>query len=360
MKVGIIPPATKTGENRYFVNLVNGIEEGSTDIQIDILDNWALNIPTKKMFIGSLMIKRIVKNKELSIIHNTDNLGPFLLKRKIQNIKMISTVHDIAPVILPQIYNPLMELHFKNILPRLISNSDHMITVSNSTKNDLLSYFKINESKISVIPLGIDSSFFFRRDLKQEILRKYKIQGNYILYIGTDSVRKNLKNMLLGFLKILNEIPHNLVLVGPINKQSILKIIDHNVHSDNSKSKLLNRIILSGFVDQEDLPYVYSSSSLFILPSLYEGFGFPPLEAMACEVPVIVSNNSSLKEMIQDAGLYIDNPLDPTEISEKILDLLSDEKLKKDLIKKGLTQSKKYSWDKTVKNTINVYKELSE
>lgn len=359
MKIGIIPPATKTGENRYFINLVNGVKK-RTDIQIDLLNNWALNIPTKRMFIGSLRIKKIAESKGLSILHNTDNLGPFLLNKKLQNINIISTVHDIAPVILPNLYSPIMKFHFKTILPRLISNSNHVITVSNSTKDDLLSYFKVDESKISVIPLGIDSSFFYRRNLNEEILNKYNIKGNYILYIGTDNIRKNLKNLLLSFFEIFTKIPHNLVLVGPINKQSIIKMIKDSPHSYNSKSELLNRIILPGFVDQADLPYIYSSASLFILPSLYEGFGFPPLESMACEVPVIVSNNSSLKEVVQDAGLYVDNPLDPKEISEKILSLLSDEYLQKDLIKKGLIQSKKYRWDKTVECTINVYKKLSE
>lgn len=360
MRIGVIPPATKTGENRYFLNLVDGIKKRSADIQIDVLNNWALNSPTKRMFLGSLDIKKIAESKRLSILHNTDNLGPFLLPKKLQNINTISTVHDIAPVVLPYLYSPIMKFHFKNILPKLISNSNQVITVSNSTKDDLLSYFKVDESKISVIPLGIDSSFFYRRALKEEILNKYNIKGNYILYIGTDNVRKNLKNLLLSFFEIFTKITHNLVLVGPINKQSINKMIEDSPYSHNSKRELLNRIVLSGFVDQEDLPYIYSSASLFILPSLYEGFGFPPLEAMACEVPVVVSNNSSLKEVVQDAGLYIENPLDVNEISEKILSLLSNESLQKDLIKKGLIQSKKYRWENTVDNTIRIYKELSE
>lgn len=360
MRIGIIPPATKTGESRYFRNLVEGIEKKAVNIDINILNNWALEIPTKRMFIGSFLITKIAESERLSILHNTDNLGPFLLKKKLHNLKTISTVHDIAPVILPQIHSPIMKFHFKNVLPILISNSNHIIAVSSSTKDDLLSYFKVDESKISVIYSGIDSSCFYRRDLKEEILIKYNIRGNYILYIGTDNTRKNLKNLLFSFFEIFNEIPHNLVLVGPINKQNIIKIINDYLNSDNSKSAILNRIILVGFVEQEDLPYIYSSASLFILPSLYEGFGFPPLEAMACEVPVIVSNNSSFPEVVKDAGLYLENPLDPKEISEKILCVLSDEKLQKDLIRKGLEISKKYSWDKTVEDTIAVYNKLSE
>lgn len=360
MRIGIIPPATKTGENRYFENLVNGIEKNPADVEIDILKDWSLECPTKRIFIGSFFIQKIVGSKGLSILHNTDNLGPYFLNKKLKNIRTISTVHDIAPVVLPQIHSPLIKFHFKKILPRLIYNSNHVITVSNSTKEDLLSYFKVDESKISVIPLGIDSSLFYRRDLDEEILKKYDINGKYILYIGSDNIRKNLKNLLLSFFRIFNEIPHNLVLVGPINKQNIITMIEDNLHQDNLKSTLFNRIILPGFVDQEDLPYIYSSASLLIFPSLYEGFGFPPLEAMACEVPVIVSNNSSLKEVVQDAGLYLENPLDPLEISEKILSLLSNERLQKNLIRKGLIQSKKYRWSKTVETTINIYNELSE
>lgn len=359
MRIGIIPPVTNTGENRYFLNLVNGIEKRSENINIDILSNWALGAPTVRALIGSFIIDKTAEDRRISVLHNTDNIGPFLIKKNAK-IKRISTVHDIAPVIFPEIHNPIIKFHFKRILPILLSNSDHIITVSNSTKEDLVSFFNMDESKISVIPSGIDQTFFKKKDLNKKVLNKYNIRGKYILYIGTDNKRKNLKNLLLSFFEIYKDIPHNLLLVGPINKDYIMKLIKDNVYSDDLKSKILNRIILSGFVDQQDLPFIYSSASLFVLPSLYEGFGFPPLEAMACEVPVIISKNSSLKELIQDSGLYIENPLDPTEISEKILFILSNDNLQKKLVKKGLIQSKKYSWDKTVEDTINIYKELSE
>lgn len=359
VKIGIIPPATNTGESRYFNNLIDGIGKRRTNVDMHILNNWTLNNPSRKIFIGSLFIKKIAEKEELSLLHNTDNLGPFLLKN-LKKTKVISTVHDIAPVTLPQIHNSIIKFHFKTILPILISNSDKIITDSNSTKEDLLSFFNVDESKVNVIPLGIDSSYFYRRELNNKILDKYNIKRNYILYIGTDNTRKNLNNLLLSFFEIFKKIPHNLVLVGPINKQKIIEFIEKNLHSNYSKNEVLNRIILSGFVDQEDLPYIYSSASLFILPSIYEGFGFPPLEAMACQVPVIISNNSCLNEVVQDAGLYIENPLDPKEISEKILCLINDEKLQRNFIRRGLVVSKKYSWDKTVESTVNLYKELVE
>jgi glycosyltransferase involved in cell wall biosynthesis len=354
MKIGLIPPATRTGEGRYSDYLINGLKENG--INIEILNNPLLiNRPNIKIFMGSFLIKRIIKNRDISIIHNLDNLGPFLIKNN--KIKSILTVHDISPVILPQIHSSIMNFNFKWILPKLIDNCDSIIAISKSTKNDLISKFGVENEKINVVPLGIDNSIFYSRPSSDNILKKYGINHNYLIYVGGDNPRKNLKNLISAFIAIFQDIPHDLVLIGPINKKNLVKIIKSHSHL-NSCGTILNRIIIPGYVDIEDLPILYSSASALVFPSLYEGFGFTPLEAMACGTPVIVSDNSSIREVVGDVGVYIDNPLDSHEISDKIISVIENNQLMSKLRKNGFIQAQKFSLDLTINKTLKVYNNL--
>ena len=302
MKIKIIPPRTKTGEGQYADHLINGLIDSGFDVEI--LNDKIFSRPIVKMFFGSLFLKGILKDEQEFILHNMDNLGPFLIRHN--KLKCIQNIFDIAPVILPQIHSHKMRFDFKVLLPRLISNSDSIIVPSISTKNDLTSRFNIDEKKINVVPLGVDNSFFSPKIPKKDILNKYGINNEYLIYVGTDNPRKNLKNLILAFLEIYHYIPHDLVLIGPISLKKIIKVIKEN-NSVYSK-KMLDRIVITGYVDYQDLPVLYSAASVFVFPSLYEGFGLPPLEAMACGTPVITANNSSLKEVVDDVGLLL-NPL---------------------------------------------------
>jgi len=355
MKIGIIPPITKTGEGRYGEYLINGLKENGFDVEV--LDNSILlKRPNIKMFLGSLLFKKILKGKNLPIIHNLDNLGPFLVKQNLESIKTIQNVFDIAPVIMPDIHDVVIKFNFRYILPKLIENSDSVIVSSNSTKKDLILKFGVDKNKINLIPLGVDNSVFYPRSSYDVLLKKYGINHDYLMYVGGDSPRKNLKNLILAFIKIFQDIPHDLILVGPVNKKNIVRIIKS--HSNLSSYKILNRIVMLGYVDNEDLAILYSAASAFVYLSLYEGFGLPPLEAMACGTPVIVSKNSSLEEVVGKAGIYLNNPLNLDEISKKILELVNDNKLQKKLINTGFKQINKFKWEHTVNKTINVYEDL--
>ena len=353
MKIGIISPATRTGEHRYGEYLIEGLKESG--FNVEILNNSLLTSrPNIKIFIGSLLLSKFLKHKNLSIIHNLDNLGPFLIKQNLGHTKTIITIHDIAPVILPEIYNVIMRFNFGSILPKLIENTDSVITISNSTKNDLISRFGVDENKINIIPQGVDDSIFYPRSSSEDVLKKYKINPNYLMYAGGDDPRKNLKSLIGAFDEIVQDIPHDLVLVGPINKKNLTNIVK-NQHNSNI---LRDRIILPGYVNDKDLPVLYSSASAFVFPSLYEGFGLPPLEAMACGVPVIVSDNSSLKEVVDNAGVLIDDPLNTGEIAGKILDVINERKLPEKFKKRGLKQAKNYSWNNTIRQTVELYNKL--
>ncbi|AXV36711.1 MAG: hypothetical protein CIT01_00125 [Methanobacterium sp. BRmetb2] len=354
MKLTIIPPITRTGEYKYSNYLISGLK--NKGLHIEIVKNPLFKISNVKILWGSLFINKLVRNG--SIIHNLDNLAPFLLKDNGEN-KRIMTVMDIAPVIFPEIHSKIMNFDFKKLLPRMIDNSNLIIVPSISTKNDLITYFRTEENKIQVIPLGIDNSIFFPELINQKLTNKYGIQKEYLLYVGTDNPRKNLNNLILGFSKIFNQISHNLILIGPINRKKLNNFVIKNKDIPENKNEILNRIITPGYVESKDLPSIYSEASALIFPSLYEGFGFPALEAMACKTSVITSDNSSLREVVGSAGIYIKDPRNPSEIADKIKEISLNPQLQKKLGKKGVEQSKKFNWDSTIKKTIKVYEEVN-
>lgn len=172
--------------------------------------------------------------------------------------------------------------------------------------------------------------------------------------MGNDNPRKNLKNLILAYGNSLDNLSQDLVLVGSIDRASLTRFVIN--HFPNSGHKVLDRLVLPGYVDNSDLPLIYSGASCFLFPSLYEGFGFPPLEAMDCGIPVIVSDNSSLPEVVGEAGVFIKNPLDPDEIANSIHKVLDDKKLQAKLKIKGLKQVQKFRWDETAAQTLKLYR----
>lgn len=354
MKIAFITPqSSQTGEQRYSELLINSLEK--EDFEIEILDEFILTRHPFKVYLGSIFLKNILKRKNISIVHNLDNIGPFLFNKP-DNSLCITNVWDIAPIILPEIHNWRIKLDFK-LLSRLISNTDFVISPSKSTKNDLINKLQVEPEKIETIPLGIDLKTFYPRTLNSQILEKYDIKDNYILYTGTTNPRKNLSNLINAYIDIIEDISLNLVLVGPIKEEFIRNIIT-NSKANLSTNEIMNRIKILGYIDYFDLPHVYSAATIFVFPTLYEGFGLPPLESMACGTPVIVSNNSSINEVVGNSGVYIHNPLNHLEISEKIKMVLEDKKMQKKLIKRGIDRSKNFDWKKTVDLTIKFYKRV--
>lgn len=351
MKVGFILPSTTTGEAGYAKYLKEGLLKRK--VQVRQISSPFLKRPNMRIFLGSLMLQRFTNHKDLDLVHNLDNLGPYLFPNH-GPVRRVLTVHDIAPVVLPQLHSSLLRFNFKTILPVLIRNSDAVIVPSQATKQDLLHYFSITPEKVEVIPMGIDTSYFYPQKADERVLNKYGINRDYMLYVGTDNPRKNLRNLVISFSHLYQKVDFDLVLVGPINGENLIKFVKHL----NPSHELLNRIILPGYVDESDLPVLYSASEAFIFPSLYEGFGFPPLEAMACGTPVIASDNSSISEVVGDAGLLIQDPLNPQEISQSILKLHEDEDLKMKLKEKGLKQVNKFDWDENADKTFQLYQDL--
>ncbi len=260
--------------------------------------------------------------------------------------KKISTVHDLTPLLIPQEHTPQVIHNYQRNLAWISKECDAVIAVSWITKKDLLNHSKVSEDKIKVIYSGIEDKFqLVDNALITKVRQKYHITQDYLLFVGTLEPRKNLSRVIKAFLK-LNHPTLQLVIVGKYGWGQRL---------DSEKNQ--TNIISTGFVPDEELPALYSGAKIFLYPSLYEGFGFPILEAMACGCPVVSSNISSLKEIAQDNAKLI-NPYKTIEIILAIRQLLTQPELRKNYIEKGLKLAKTFSWQKTATQTLDLYQNL--
>lgn len=288
-------------------------------------------------------------NYPIDIFHNTVNgIG---LPQSSKGIRVI-TLHDLIPYIMPEtVDRPHLDYTLK-YTPYILENVSHVITVSQYSKADIQRYFGIDDNKITVSHLAADPIFkpLDRGNAKKVIFNKYGVDKKYVLYLGGFSQRKNIARLIRAFKKVINE------------KEEVINLLILGEHSRSFKYlwklteelELCDYVKFLNFVPTADLPYFYNGAELFVYPSLYEGFGLPPLEAMQCGIPVITSDVSSIPEIVGDAALLTD-PYSIDSISDSMLKLLTDgdEWHKYSLM--GIEKAKEYSWLKTASETLGVY-----
>lgn len=306
-------------------------------------------LPKKSYFWHFYSQFRLRRNNfDLDIIHSPENATLFV---KLKNQKKIITVHDIIAHLFPEL--GITGVRYKFLLSRTLKTADKIIAVSNSTKKDLINYFNIPEEKIRVISEAADEKFKpLNQEEVNEIKRKYDLQFPFILYVGNLAKHKNIPALIEAFYKVKKKgIQHKLVITGMKRwkYKEIFETID--------KLNLQNDVVFTGYVSDEDLPALYNAADLFVYPSLYEGFGLPPLEAMACGAPVITSNTSSLPEVVGNAGIMVD-PHDVGALADAMYEVLTNDGLKEDMVKRELKRAKMFSWEKCARETIEVYEEV--
>lgn len=274
-------------------------------------------------------------------------------------VKRIVTIFDLAYLHFPEMFQPKDLWQLKNWTKFSIENADHILTISNSTKHDIVKEYGIAKAKLTVAYPGYNPHIFRLIRNQEEIakvLGKYDIQGDYIIYIGTIQPRKNLIHLIEAFKNIDNL---KLVIVGKIKGEGRQAWLFKDIIKHPRELEIEDKVIFTGFVPTEDLPYLLGGAIAFILPSLYEGFGIPAVEAMACGTPVIVSNVSSLPEVVGQAGLLID-PISVTQIEQAIRTISTDKKLRDKKSAEGLKQAKKFSWDKMAKIVLKTFEETTQ
>jgi glycosyltransferase involved in cell wall biosynthesis len=240
---------------------------------------------------------------------------------------------------------------------RGLRKANHIITISEFSKKEIIRLTGIKENRISVIYPGVDLAYYYPKP-DSSILTRYSITENdtVIMYLGSEEPRKNISLILRAIYHLKKTTPNiKLLKVGGAqmggDRQAVLKLI--------KDLRLENEVIFTGQIAESDLPKYYNAADLFVFPSYYEGFGLPPLEAMACGCPVIVANRTSLPEVIGDAGLLID-PDDELGVAEAMAQLLadSDKKDRNNIIVRGLEQAMKFSWDKSALQTMDLYEKV--
>lgn len=264
--------------------------------------------------------------------------------------RLAVTIHDVKPLLFREGSNKLniSKIYDYLVLRKRIEKIDRVITVSNNSKNDIMKWLKIPGEKIDVIYNGV-SEEYFNAPKDTRTLKMFNIDKRYILYIGGGDKTKNIHSLILAYkqlpVNIRNE--YYLVLAGDlIGLNYINRLIEEN--------RLKNNVIFTGVLYNTDLIQIYKNASLFIFPSLYEGFGLPVLEAMAAGVPVIASNISSIPEIIGDAGIMID-PYDINGLTNAIEKVITDKILQQSLITKGIERAKMFRWEDTALKTIESY-----
>lgn len=294
----------------------------------------------------------LVKNN-IDLYHIPQNGIGFEFNSKVTTVV---TIHDLIPYIMPETVGKGYLERFLRDMPGIISNSDAIITVSEYSKKDILKFFSFYpEEKIFVTPLAANSNFrpLDKKECQSYVNKTYKIDTPYILYLGGFSSRKNAFGIIHAFNKIYKSLnkPYKLLLGGSLKDEGN-KIFEY-VKNNN----LDDKIVFCGYVEDDMLPVLYSGCDAFIYPSLYEGFGLPPLEAMSCGAPVITSNISSIPEVTGDAAILI-NPYKNDELESSIVTLLNNDSLKLEYSQKGYKRSLEFSWENTAKKTLEAYAQI--
>jgi glycosyltransferase involved in cell wall biosynthesis len=285
----------------------------------------------------------------LNLLHSPDFIPPFR-----RNCKSVITIHDLAFLLYPHFLTKESARYYGQI-DHAWRNTDHIIAVSEATKQDSINLLGVPEKKITVIHEAANPIYRpMPKDKAQQVAReKYKLDKNFILFVNTIEPRKNLPGLLQAYRRLRDEYKRDEILVLSGSKGWLWE----EVYEKVEKLNLEKYVAFLGRVPSEDLVYLHNAAKLFVYPSFYEGFGLTPLEAMNCGTPVIVSNTSALPEVVGDAALMID-PHDIDGLTVAMWRALTEEELRQDLIQKGFKRAQKFSWQETAKKTLEVYHQI--
>lgn len=322
-----------TGVQRYTKNIIENI--GDLPFQ-EVYPDENFSSGFKGHYWEQFILpKKCAKNE---LIWSPSNTGPVFYDNQ------ILTIHDTVPFDHPEWLNKKFVLWYKFLQPKLARKVKHIITISEFSKNKIIEHLKVPEEKISVIYNGVD--IFGCVNFNNKI-DKFKNLSPYILSVGSLEPRKNVSSLISAFIQYKNEIKSDIKLVI-VGKKGVNRVFKEVGLDDVNNQD----IIFTGYISDSDLQYLYKNSLGFCYPSLYEGFGLPPLEAMHFSIPVLTSNNTAMKELCQDRAILV-NPNSIISITEGIFDLLSN-KISEETIFNNKLYVEGLSWKKCSDQTVNV------
>ncbi len=286
----------------------------------------------------------------LDLFHATEHLLPPL-----KGARTVFTLHDLIFQFFPEYHLPLNRWFLMNAIPRFLRRADAIIVVSECTKRDAIATYQVPPEKITVIPEGVNPALrpVVDQNLIDQARARYAQNQPFILFLGTIEPRKNIV-ALVDALRALrsHNLPHRLLVAG--RKGWLYQATFDHVKQTGMESA----VTFLDFVPDTDLGALFAACDAFVFPSLYEGFGLPPLEAMACGAPVVCSNTSSLPEVVGDAALLV-NPRDVGEIADAVERVIGDRNLSNELRAKGTAQAAKFSWERAARETLMVYRQVA-
>jgi len=367
MKVAIVSSfmdGRRTGVGNYTFNLVKGLQKIGKGKDLILVHfgktpeeayKKSKEVVVKKLpskLTEMLSLPSTLHRMSCDVVHFPAFTGSQVRAYSAATVPIVLTVHDLTPILFPEAHPTKSSLLWGKAFRNCVKYVSRWIAVSENTKNDLISLFDINPETVAVVPEAANEIFKPTNEKEQfqkYIFENYGVEIPFMLYVGTLEPRKNIPSLLKAFSIIRKHgYSHKLVLVGGKGwKYS-------EIFSAINELSLTDQIVIPGYVPDEDLVYFYNLADLFVYPSLYEGFGLPPLEAMSCGTPVITSNKSSLPEVVGDAALLVD-PLDVRALAGAIESVLANKELRAELSERGLKRAKFFSWEKTAEQTWSIY-----
>jgi len=313
----------------------------------------------RQLFIAPFLLNKLSR-EGIDIVHDLFNFAPFLLSYG--RYKKVVTVHDIRSFLSRNMYPTGQRLGFyiryKYILPLILARADSIIAISNNTKQDLCRHLGVRANKIRVVYHGIDDSYKPIEDPVRlnKVKSDYKLNYPFILGISTWGCMDNVRSLIESFKLLRKNIVNDSLNLGDM-KLVFFGYFEPRTVSWVKEIGLGNDIVFLGYIPESDLAPLYSLATLFVYPSLYEGFGFPPLEAMACGTPTIVSDVSSLPEVVGDGALKVD-PYDSVKLAKEIESILSNKEAARHLSLKGRERAAKFTWGETASETLKIYSDF--
>lgn len=292
-------------------------------------------------------LPKLLKQNKVDLLHNPMNFGlPYR-----QVCKSVVTIHDVIPLVYQDIYlaRRIERVYYQLAIRIAVRRSAAIITDSFFSRDEISKYLSISKEKIRVIYLACGEEFKPLTDPAAQRIpaHKFGLKRPYILTIGGNEPRKNVARLIKAFGKFSESLGIDLAVIGGSWRETAL----------NSNTQETEHVFYLGSVKQQELVSLYNMAELFVFPSLYEGFGLPVLEAMACGTPVAAANSSSIPEVAGDAAALFD-PLDEEDMSRVILEVLENRRLREELSLKGLERSKRFTWEKTLAQTVEIYRKV--
>lgn len=297
-------------------------------------------------FREQLVLARQLQAADLDLMHFTNFNYPVRYRRP-----FIVTIHDLTLLRFAgrSRLSSVKVIPMRQVVARGVKNSRRIITISNYQKKLITQEFAVDQSKVSVIYEAVEPEFAPLPAAEIDHFREQqKLHTPFVMYTGQWRQHKNLVRLIKAFRLVRDQVEARLVLVGKVDRA--FPIIQQTIEEQG----LAGDVVLTGFVEDADLPRYYNAASVFAFPSLSEGFGLPPLEAMACGTPVAASNASPMPEILGDAPVYF-NPTDTAAMARQLASLLHDQKLREKARQAGFAQVKKYSWEQMAAETLDVY-----